>query len=453
MTAPARRERIAIVGSGIAGLACAHVLGPHHDVVLFESEPRLGGHSNTVDVDDPAAGTLAVDTGFIVHNDRNYPHLVRLFTELGVPTFDTEMSFAVTDRDPASPTHGFTYRATSPNTLFADRRNLVRPAMWRMLRDVTRFYRDANAFLTDPDDRVSLHDFLATGSYSREFLDLHLIPMGAAVWSADPATFDEFPARSLLTFLSNHGLLGVRDRPQWRSIHGGSRTYVQAIADRFAGEIRLSTPVQRVERHGLADDRRVDVITPHGRDTFERVVLAVHSDQALRMLAEPSPAERGVLADVRYQPNRATLHTDVSLLSPRRRAWAAWNYDCRPGEPVGGAATVTYDMTTLQHLPGSERYLVTLNSDEHIDPARVIRSFDYAHPVFDGPAVAAQGRFEQIDGVDRVHYCGAWWGHGFHEDGMRSGLRVCERLGVGWPAAASTVPEPPFERELIAEPV
>ena len=276
--------------------------------------------------------------------------------------------------------------------------------------------------------------------------------MGAAVWSADPATFAEFPARSLLTFLSNHGLLGVRDRPQWRSIRGGSRVYVQAIADRFAGEIRLAAPVQRIERHGLDDDLHVDVITPHGRDTFDRVVLAVHSDQALRMLAEPSPAEREVLRSVRYQPNRATLHTDVSLLSPRRRAWAAWNYDCRPGEPVGGAATVTYDMTTLQHLPGSERYLVTLNSDQHIDPARVIRSFDYAHPVFDGPAVAAQGRFEQIDGVDRVHFCGAWWGHGFHEDGMRSGLRVCERLGVAWPAVTPTAPEPPFERELIAEP-
>jgi uncharacterized protein len=452
MTRPTHRERIAVVGSGIAGLTCAHVLGPHHDIVLFEADHRLGGHSNTVDVDDPAAGTVAVDTGFIVHNDRNYPNLVRLFTELGVPTVDTEMSFAVTDRDPSSPTHGFTYRATSPNTLFADRRNLVRPSMWRMLRDITRFYREANAFLAAPDDRVSLADFLATGRYSREFLHLHLLPMGSAVWSADPATFDEFPARSLLTFLSNHGLLGVRDRPQWRSIRGGSRVYVQAIAARFAGEIRLAAPVLRVERHGDGDDRRAEVITPRGRETFDRVVLAVHSDQALQMLAEPTPVERDVLGSVRYQPNRATLHTDVTLLSPQRRAWAAWNYDCRPGDPLGGAATVTYDMTTLQHLPGSERYLVTLNSDEHIDPARVIRSFDYAHPCFDGPAVEAQGRFDEVDGVDRVHYCGAWWGHGFHEDGIRSGLRVCERLGVVWPAATNGF-EPPFERELVPEPV
>ncbi len=445
-----RRERIAVVGSGIAGLTCAHVLGPHHDVVLFEADTRLGGHSNTVDVDDPVAGNVPVDTGFIVHNDRNYPNLVQLFAELGVPTFDTEMSFAVTDRDPSSPTHGFTYRATSPNTLFADRRNAARPAMWRMLRDINRFYRAANRFLAAPDDRVSLDDFLAAGRYSREFLRLHLVPMGAAVWSADPATFGRFPASSLLTFLSNHGLLGVRDRPQWRSIRGGSRVYVDAIAERFPGETRIGAPVMRVERHGADDGLRVEVVTPHGRDTFDRVVLAVHSDQALQMLADCSPAERDVLGSVRYQPNRATLHTDTALLSPRRRAWAAWNYDCRPGQAAAGAATVTYDLTALQRLPGSERYLVTLNSDEHIDPARVIASFGYAHPVFDGPAIAAQSRFELVDGVDAVHFCGAWWGHGFHEDGMRSALRVCERIGVTWPTAGA--PEPSIEQALITEP-
>lgn len=432
-----RRERIAVVGSGISGLACAHVLGPHHDVVLFEAAPRLGGHSNTVDVEDPQAGTVAVDTGFIVHNDRNYPNLVRLFEELGVATVDTEMSFAVTDRNPASPTHGFTYRATSPNTIFADRSNLVRPAMWRMLRDITRFYREANAFLADPDDDLTFAGFLDRGRYGRELVDLHLIPMGAAVWSADPATFAEFPAHSLLTFLSNHGLLGVRDRPQWRTIPGGSRRYVQAIADRFTGDIRLGSPVTRVEReHDAAGERTLTVVTPHGRESFDRVVLAVHSDQALRMLAEPSPAERAILGAVRYQPNRATLHTDTSLLSPRRRAWAAWNYDCRPG--AAGHATVTYDMTTLQHLPGSRRYLVSLNSDEHIHPDHVIQRIDYAHPFFDTAAVSAQARFEEIDGADGIHYCGAWWGHGFHEDGMRSGLRVCERIGVAWPATGTT---------------
>lgn len=432
MTRATGRERVAVVGSGIAGLACAHVLGPHHDVVLYEAAHRLGGHSNTVDVDDPTAGTVAVDTGFIVHNDRNYPNLVQLFAELAVQTVDTEMSFAVTDRDPASPTHGFTYRATSPNTIFADRRNLARPAMWRMLRDVNRFYRDANAFLDAAGDDVTFAEFLGRAAYGRELVDLHLIPMGAAVWSADPATFAAFPARSLLRFLSNHGLLGVRDRPQWRTIPGGSRRYVHAIADRFPGDIRLSSPVLRVERgDGAGGARAVSVVTAHGREAFDRVVLAVHSDQALRMLAEPSPAEREILGAVRYQPNVATLHTDTSLLSPRRRAWAAWNYDCRPD--AAGHATVTYDMTTLQHLPGARRYLVSLNSDEHIDPSQVLQRFEYAHPFFDTAAVAAQSRFDEIDGADRIHFCGAWWGHGFHEDGIRSGLRVCERIGVAWP--------------------
>ena len=428
MTPP--RERIAIVGSGIAGLTCAHVLGSHHDVVVFEADDRLGGHANTVDVVDPECGELAVDTGFIVHNDRNYPNLVRLFDELGVPTIDTEMSFGVTDRDASSPTDGFTYRATSPNTLFADRRNLVRPAMWRMLRDIVRFYRAAKQFLETGDDSTSLDEFLANGGYSREFVELHLLPMGAAVWSADPTGFGAFPARSLFTFLDRHGLLGVGDRPQWRSIRGGSRTYVDAIARRFPGEIRLSSPVRCIEP-GPAG---VDVVTAGGREWFDRVVLAVHSDQALSMIVGPTRAQREILGSIGYQPNRATLHTDTSLLSPSRRAWSAWNYERRSGDQR--SATLTYDMTALQHLPGSRRYLVSLNSDDHIDPASVIRSFDYAHPVFDRPAIAAQARFDEIDGVGGVHYCGAWWGFGFHEDGMASGLRVCERIGVHWAGAS-----------------
>jgi predicted NAD/FAD-binding protein/DUF1365 family protein len=426
VTTALRRERIAVVGSGISGLTCAHVLGPHHDVVLYEASSRLGGHANTVEVDDPRAGRLAVDTGFIVHNDRNYPNLVALFDELGVPTVDTEMSFGVTDRDTASPTHGFTYRATSPNTLFADRRNVIRPSMWRMLRDITRFYRAAKRVLDDPDDQRSLDTFLADHDFSREFVELHLIPMGASVWSADPGEFGAFPARALFRFLNNHGLLGVGDRPQWRTIPGGSRVYVDAIASRFSGEIRLSSPVTGVCR----TPEGVDIFVGAAVDHFDRVVLATHSDQALAMLHDATPVEQKVLGAVRYQPNRATLHTDTSLLSPYRRAWSAWNYDRRTGDQR--SATLTYDMTALQHLPGTQRYLVSLNSDDHIDPASIIRSFDYAHPVFDGDAVEAQGRFEEIDGVDRVHFCGAWWGYGFHEDGIVSGLRVCHRIGVDW---------------------
>jgi predicted NAD/FAD-binding protein len=419
------RQRIAVVGSGIAGLTCAHVLGPDHDVVLFEAAPRLGGHANTVDVVDPAAGRLAVDTGFIVHNDRNYPNLVRLFEELDVPTIDTEMSFGVTDRDPGSATRGFTYRATSPNTLFADRRNLVRPAMWRMLRDIMRFYRDAKAFLAAGDERTSLDAFVAERGYGREFVELHLVPMGASVWSADPSGFGAFPARSLFRFLDHHGLLGVGDRPQWRTIVGGSRVYVNALASRFPGAIRTSTPVVRIER---SDDPATGpcVVTRDGRETFDRVIVAAHSDQALAMLDRPTEVQRSVLGAVRYQPNRAILHTDTSVLSPRRRAWAAWNYDRREADQT--RATLTYDMTALQHLPGANRYLVSLNSDAHIDPALVLETIEYAHPVLDGHAIAAQARFDEVDGVDGVHFCGAWWGYGFHEDGMASALRVCERV-------------------------
>ena len=430
MSAP--RQRIAVVGSGIAGLTCAHVLGPDHDVVLFEAAPRLGGHANTVDVHDRAAGQLAIDTGFIVHNDRNYPRLVRLFEELDVPTVDTEMSFGVTDRDPDSPTHGFTYRATSPNTLFADRRNLVRPAMWRMLRDVVRFYQQATRFLDEGDELTTLDEFITRQGYGREFTELHLIPMGAAVWSTDPAGFGAFPARSLFTFLHHHGLLGVGDRPQWRTIVGGSRVYVDRIAARFAGTIRVATPVQRLERPSVPGGGPT-VVTAHGRETFDRVIVATHSDQALRLLAEPSDVQREVLGAIRFQPNRAVLHTDTSLLSPRRRAWAAWNYDRHSAGQ--DAATLTYDMTALQHLPGAERYLVSLNSPARIDPERVIETFDYTHPVFDGSAIRAQQRFDEIDGVDGFHFCGAWWGYGFHEDGIASGHRVCERI-----AASTGVP-------------
>ena len=427
------RERIAVVGSGIAGLTCAHVLGPHHDVTLFEAAPRLGGHANTVDVVDPTAGTIGVDTGFIVHNDRNYPNLVGLLDELEVATIDTEMSFGVTDRDPDSPTDGFTYRATNPNSMFAQRRNLVRPAMWRMLRDVPRFYKAARALLDDDgstadrDDELSLAEFLDHNDYSREFVDLHLIPMGASVWSADPSTFAEFPARTLFRFLDNHGLLSVGDRPQWRTIVGGSRSYVDAIAARFDGTIRTSAPVTSIHRdaHGV-------LVSSLGRvERYDRVILATHSDQALRMLGDASPIEQKVLGAVRYQPNTATLHTDTSLLPPTERAWSAWNYERRSADQR--TATLTYDMTALQQLPGSRRYLVSLNSDDHIDPSTVLRSFEYSHPVFDGDAIDAQRRFDEIDGADRVHFCGAWWGYGFHEDGMVSGLRVCHRIGVDWP--------------------
>jgi predicted NAD/FAD-binding protein len=428
--------RIAVVGSGIAGLTCAHVLGPRHDVTLFEADARLGGHANTVTVHDPAAGPIGIDTGFIVHNDRNYPNLSRLLRELEVPVRDTEMSFSVTDRDFGTEAGLFTYRATNLQTLFADRRNLVRPAMWRMLYDIARFYRAANRLLdlheSQPnavDETISLREFLDAGNYSSAFVNLHLIPMGASVWSTDPATFDTFPTVALFGFLRNHGLLSFRNRPQWRTIEGGSRTYVDAIAERFDGTIRCSTPVLGITR----DDSGAVLRLQNASERFDKVILACHSDQALHMLDDATVCEKEVLGAIGYQPNVATLHSDTTVLSPERATWAAWNYECpRPNIDPGGLSTLTYDLTELQRLVGARRYLVSLNSDHRIDPDSVIASFMYSHPVFDGPAIAAQRRFEEIDGRCATHFCGAYWGYGFHEDGISSALRVCERLGLTW---------------------
>ncbi|MDH5521294.1 MAG: FAD-dependent oxidoreductase, partial [Acidimicrobiia bacterium] len=311
--------RLAVVGSGIAGLACAHILGPNHEVVLYEARNRLGGHSNTVVVDDPNLGPTGIDTGFIVHNDRNYPNLLRLFDELGVETVDSEMSFAVHD-----PEADFYYRATNLNTLFAQRRRLVDPSMWMMLADIVRFHRSGRRMLREVDegenrwDDLTIGDLLDQGRYRADFVDRHLIPMGAAVWSTPPGRFRDFPAISLLRFLDNHGLLSIGDRPQWRTVAGGSRHYVSAIEQRFSGSIRRDRPVLAV----TPSDCGVDVVDEGGRERFDQVILACHSDQSLEMVADSSPELAELLAAIRYQPNRATLHTDVGVLPPRPRSWA-----------------------------------------------------------------------------------------------------------------------------------
>ena len=417
--------RIAIVGSGIAGLACAHLLDEIHEVTLYEAEGQLGGHTNTVMVEDPTAGPLAVDTGFIVHNDRNYPNLLRLFDLLGVATQESEMSFSVTAEE------GLSYRATNPATLLARPANAIDPTFWRMLADIIRFYRNARRFLAAPNPEVTIGEFLDEGRYGTAFIDLHLLPMGAAVWSTSPNQFRDFPALALLTFLRNHGLLGIGDRPQWRTVVGGSNTYVRAIADRFTGTVRLNSPVRQVTRLGgpTATNQPVTVTTDEGVDEFDQVILACHSDQAHKIISGLSPLEDQLLGDIGYAPNTAVLHTDTTVLSPARRAWAAWNYHAEPDQD---RATLTYDMTTLQRLPGSRRYLVTLNPDPHRELADEIGRYHYAHPQFTTAAVQAQSRVEDIDGVDRLYFCGAYWGYGFHEDGMNSAIRVCRKLGVTW---------------------
>lgn len=416
--------RLAVIGSGIAGLGCAHLLDAGHDVTLFEADDRLGGHTNTVEVVDPDAGPLAVDTGFIVHNDRNYPNLLRLFDRLEVATKDSEMSFSVSDA-----ASGFTYRATNLHSLLARPRNAVDPRLWRMVIDIARFYRAGKRFLVSPDPSVTIGEFLERGRYSEPFIELHLLPMGAAVWSTSPERFSAFPAATLLTFLSNHGLLSIGDRPQWRTVVGGSRTYVDALVRRFTGHIRLDCAVNEVRRQRDGDGNLtgVSVSSTAGLETFDQVIFACHSDQAISLIVDPSPAETELLSSITYEESEAVLHTDTTVLSPAKRAWAAWNYHVVNDS---SKPTLTYDMTLLQRLPGKQRYLVTLNPETEL--SGVIGRYRYSHPQFTKAAVAAQKRVDEIDGVDGLFFCGAYWGYGFHEDGFVSAVRVCNKLGATW---------------------
>jgi predicted NAD/FAD-binding protein len=414
--------RIAIVGTGISGLVCAHRLAPHHDITVFEAADRLGGHTNTVrvDLDDE---THFVDTGFIVHNDRNYPEFVALMGELGVATQPSDMSFSVSDPDA-----GLEYRGTNLNTIFAQRGNLVRPRFLRMLADIVRFNRQARRLVEGADAAelpadASLEELVTRGGYSRAFVDQFLVPLGASIWSADPESFLRFPALAYAHFMHNHGLLNLRGMPQWRTVTGGSHRYVAALTAPLADRIRLHSPVHKVVRQA---DGTVEVLAPQGPERFDRVVLATHSDQALRLLADPSPAEREILGAIRYQPNVATLHTDERFLPRCRRARASWNYHLSTTGDRG--ATLTYWMNRLQAIDSRHELLVTLNRDDEVEPTSRLGRYDYDHPVFDAAALAAQRRRPEIQGVRGTYYAGAYWEYGFHEDGVRSALDVCRHL-------------------------
>jgi uncharacterized protein len=407
--------RIAVVGGGVSGLVAAHLLHPEHDVTVFESGSYAGGHTNTVTVETDT-GPLYVDTGFIVFNDRNYPRFEALLAELGVAAQPSDMSFGVSDGD-------FEYASTSPNGLYAKRSHLLSPAFQRMIADVPRFQRRARALLSSPEE-PTLREWLATLGVSDAFVERVIVPQAAAVWSADPEQMWTFPARFLVEFFDNHGMLGLAGRPRWRTVAGGSERYVEALTAPFAERMRLVTPVRAVER--FAD--RVEV-TPAGGDpeSFDEVVIAAHADQALGMLADATAAEHEILGAFPYQANEAVLHTDRRLLPRRRRAWASWNYHLVP--EASGPATVTYHMNRLQSLDAELEYCVTLNRTEAIDPARIIRTIAYAHPVYTLEGQAAQRRYEEIGGRNRTHYCGAYWGWGFHEDGVASAHRAVAALG------------------------
>jgi predicted NAD/FAD-binding protein len=401
--------RVAVVGAGIAGNVAAARLHATHEVTVFEAASHVGGHTHTHAV-ELAGRQVSVDTGFIVYNERTYPRFSALLARLGVATQESSMSFSV--RDEGS---GLEYNGTSLNAMFAQRRNLLRPSFLGMVRDILRFHREAPSLLDEHGPEPALGAFLAAGRFGREFRDLYVIPMGAAIWSTDPGRMLEFPARFFVRFLHNHGMLTVNDRPTWRTIAGGSARYVERLTAPFADRIRLATPVEFVRRlpGGV-------LVKPRGQEAqrFDAVFLASHSDEALQLLADPDPAEREVLGAIPYRRNEAVLHTDGRMLPRARLARAAWNYH-RLAEP-GGPVALTYCMNTLQRLALPVPLLVTLNRTEAIDPDRVLQRMTYAHPVFTPASVAAQARHRELNGTRRTYYCGAWWRNGFHEDGVAS---------------------------------
>ncbi len=429
--------RIAIVGSGIAGLTAAHRLHRAHDITLFEANDYLGGHTHTVDVDDGDGRIVAVDTGFIVFNDWTYPNFMALLDELGVQSQPSDMSFSLRCEHT-----GLEYNGTSLNSLFAQRRNLLNPSFLRMIRDILRFNARARRMLATLDDATTLAELIERGGYGAAFRDRYLVPMGRAIWSASEQALLGFPARFFVEFFHRHGFLSIDDRPQWRAIRGGSREYVRKLVAPFAHRVRSSTPISGVQR--LPHEVRVRT-TGGAVEAFDYVVLACHSDQALALLADADAAEREILGALPYEPNEVVLHTDESLLPRRRLARAAWNYhlldrsllgrsstDAACGSAACGSAdaargvAVTYCMNTLQSLDTPTRYLVTLNHTAAINPRRIIKRIACSHPIYTPRGVAAQGRRAEISGARRTFYCGAYWSCGFHEDGVRSGLLACE---------------------------
>jgi predicted NAD/FAD-binding protein len=415
--------RIAVVGTGIAGNVAAYKLRDRFDVTVFEAADYIGGHTNTVDVQQ-GDRTLAIDTGFIVFNDRTYPNFIKILDEIGQPSQPSEMSFSV-----HSAKDQLEYNGSSLNGLFAQRRNLLRPSFHAMVRDILRFNREALLDISSSSAKWSLADYLQEKNYGTDFTNHYLVPMAAAIWSAEPLSVLDMPAEFLVRFFKNHGLLQLEDRPQWRVIQGGSREYVRRLVHGHRNAIRLSTPVQSVRRF----PNRVEISTADGgTEAFDHVFMACHSDQALKMLADPNSIERSVLGAIRYQDNEAVLHTDRSVLPRRKRAWAAWNYFVP--EDSRSHVAVSYNMNTLQRLNSKLTYVVTLNDDSRIDSDKIIRRVQYQHPMYTRETVAAQARQADVN-AERTFFCGAYWSNGFHEDGVVSALNAVdhfeERLKYG----------------------
>lgn len=413
------RKNIAVVGTGIAGMSAAWLLSAHHDVTVYEQAPRAGGHSNTVTVKG-AAGDVAIDTGFIVYNEATYPNLTALFDHLGVPTQVSEMSFAVSLADGNLEYSGGRFKG-----LFAQPRNVLRPRFWSMLSDLQRFYREAPRDLVLLDGiHTTLGDYLDAGRYGSAFRNDHLLPMAGAIWSAPARSILGYPAASFIRFHDNHGLLKLRNRPQWRTVVGGSRVYVEALTRRYADRIRLSTGVHAIKREG----DRVSVQDRDGGITsFDEVVIAAHADQALSILSDADEQERSLLGCFRYSSNRAVLHSDPALMPKRRAAWSSWNYIGRRDHEGAETPMVTYWMNTLQNIATREQWFVTLNPER--EPRQIWHSESYDHPLFNSDAISAQQQLWSLQGRRNTWFCGSYFGAGFHEDGLQAGLAVAEALG------------------------
>jgi len=428
---------IAIIGSGVSGLVAAYKLAKKNKVTIFEARDRAGGHANTVSVEDKDTGLLNIDTGFIVHNDRNYPNLLQIFEELKIQTQPSEMSFSVSD-----PNRNIFYRATNLKTLFAHKPNLVKKDMWQMLYQISKFNKLAKNTLennspqvegsSDFDSRTA-KDFLHDYKFSKQFIDLYFIPLGASIWSADPNTFLEFPAISLFRFLDNHGLLGLGNRPNWRTITNGSKVYVDAIIkyiESLGAEVLLDSPVKSVSRE---ENSSLRLSTEKSETQFDAVIFACHADQALNIISDPTEDETQILSSFKFIKNTATLHTDMAFMPQKKNNWASWNYLVPEYKHVSSKPRLTYDLTNLQRLDTDKRYLVTLNCSKDISEAKKIIEFEYKHPIFDTSAISAQYKFDQVNGSSQdartnTYFCGAYWGYGFHEDGATSAINVVEKI-------------------------
>ncbi len=409
--------RIAIIGSGISGLVTAYLLSEDHDVAVYEANNYIGGHTHTIDVQTHGQ-TYAVDTGFIVFNQNTYPNFIKLMQQLSIDWQPSNMSFSVQCEKT-----GLYFCPSTFNSMFAQRRNLLRPAFYRMLSDALRFRREASELMETDDYTITLAEYLEANDYSPFFIENFIIPMGEAIWSADPVKFREFPARYLVEFFNNHGVLNIGNQPQWLVIKGGSKQYIPPLTRPYSDGIRLNMPVSAVRRF----EDRVEVTAKGETEAFDQVVIAAHSDQALKMLADPSDLEHEILSVIPYQENIAVLHTDDTLMPPKKIAWASWNYHI-PKEETGRVA-LTYDMNRLQTLKAPVEFCVSLNMPAAIQSDRKIGSYIYHHPVYDPKSLKARRSQDELNGQNRTYYCGAYWGYGFHEDGVNSALAVCKHFG------------------------